>query len=186
MTTDNRTAGEKARDGAGGDKPPIIERVSLRDALARKRQLEQAGNGVSVPDPERFREQVPTVTLGNGVPAELLTAAGGVGASPVRVGNGAYNHLPVASPLTLIDQARNIQESLDGFARSLTGAAEWCEARARELPPLEAHALLFTAKMLRADGGRCGGIPAPFVGEGGSTGGTTAPEADAHPPHTGG
>ena len=177
---DRRTMAEKQRDDVGPT-PMVLERVSLKDAMARDpiqqarraRGLECVGGDVlKVHGPDSFPRQgsgmtaghvVNGASLGNGVPAEILAAAGGIGGngvppyqSPVVSGTG-HNQFPVASPLTLIDQARNIQESLEHFARSLTGAAEWCEARAKELPPLEAHALLFTAKLLRGDAERCRG-----------------------------
>ena len=177
MATDNRTAGEKARDARDDDPRPTIETISLKDAMARKKSLEDAdraaraatnGNGHSTP------------TLGNGVPAELLQAAGGLAPpnpNAPYVTNITSNQFPVASPLTLIDQARNIQERLEHFARSLEGAAEWCEARAGGLPPLEAHALLFTARLLREDGGRCKEMPEPCPpdAEAEGTACTTAP-----------
>lgn len=203
MAADNRTAGEKARDGNG---PTVtVETIRLKDAMAKdpaaiarnaKILAGMDGNGaIGVPDPERMKAPLPTAgAIGNGVPPEMLAALGHTGAGgngmpasyqPPTVVNGQHNQFPVASPLTLIDQARNIQEALEHFARSLLGAAEWCGARANEMSPLEAGAILFAAKILREDAKRCTTPPVLKlagtddvgpVEPDADTSGTTAPE----------
>lgn len=152
----SKTIAEQQRDAA--EKEPIVEKVSLRDALGRKRQLDaqRLDEGVRLPAEPYQPAAIGVANPGMGVPADMLAAAGGLSVAPKVQPNGKYQSAtigqpPMATPLTLIDQARAVAEALDRFSRSLAGAADWCEARAADLPPLEAQALRHAATVLRAD-----------------------------------
>ncbi len=154
MTTDNRTLAEKQRD-AQGDPRPQVTRVSVKELMARKRAMEQK--------PVSLDSGTPIVPAADGPPGpgypgyvpRVWVQESIDGRDVTNADSQPRPAIPQATPASLVDQAANVARQLSRLADGLEGAADWCEARAKEYDGLERHALEHAARIMRSDAKRC-------------------------------